>query len=270
MRKRQFITGLIYKATNIKSNKVYIGKCESTLQKRIDSHLSQAKRYKSLKSYFHNTLIKNPKNFIWEILEQDIISLKILNEREIYWIAYYKSNNKKFGYNLTKGGDGGSITLNHPNKKEIYKKSSETRKRNGKPVWSKGKNILQHYIKKYGKNIGKKRYNEMMKLKGDKISKSKLGKKYSTQHCENISKSLKGIKPSEESIQKRIETTRKNTMLRYKLPKQIVKQIIKFYTIDLFSLKKITRELKTIKPQYIRAALVNNGITIIQRRNGSK
>lgn len=29
-----------------------------------------------------------------------------LDDREIFWIAYYQSFNKKYGYNLTFGGSG--------------------------------------------------------------------------------------------------------------------------------------------------------------------
>jgi hypothetical protein len=43
-------------------------------------------------------------HFKIEIIEDNILK-KNLDEREIYWIAYYKSNNSEFGYNLTKGGN---------------------------------------------------------------------------------------------------------------------------------------------------------------------
>ena len=47
-----------------------------------------------------------------------------LDEREIYWIAQYKSNDKNYGYNMTAGGGGGDTWTNNSNKKEISKKIS--------------------------------------------------------------------------------------------------------------------------------------------------
>lgn len=38
-----------------------------------------------------------------EILEE-IYDLKLLDEREKYWISFYNSNNRDIGYNLTPGG----------------------------------------------------------------------------------------------------------------------------------------------------------------------
>ena len=32
------------------------------------------------------------------------ISIENINERESYWIAFYESNNRKFGYNIEEGG----------------------------------------------------------------------------------------------------------------------------------------------------------------------
>ena len=41
-------------------------------------------------------------NFSFEVIEE--CSLEQLNEREVYWIAYYNSFNKEKGYNMTPGG----------------------------------------------------------------------------------------------------------------------------------------------------------------------
>ena len=51
-----------------------------------------------------------------------------LNEREIYWIAFYKSNNKKYGYNMTAGGGGGDTWTNNLHKEETSKKLSIAQK----------------------------------------------------------------------------------------------------------------------------------------------
>lgn len=43
-------------------------------------------------------------NFSWYILEK--CDSPLLQEREKFYINIYKSNNNKYGYNMTKGGDG--------------------------------------------------------------------------------------------------------------------------------------------------------------------
>ena len=52
-------------------------------------------------------LNKYADNITWEIIEDNIVGLELSNEREKHWIAHYRSNDKKIGYNLTEGGDGG-------------------------------------------------------------------------------------------------------------------------------------------------------------------
>jgi hypothetical protein len=49
-----------------------------------------------------------------ELLEQfEVIDRQILQERERYWISYYKTYIPENGYNLTYGGDGAAEgTLN--------------------------------------------------------------------------------------------------------------------------------------------------------------
>jgi AraC-like DNA-binding protein len=45
-----------------------------------------------------------------------------LDEREIFWISHYKSNDKNFGYSMTAGGGGGDTWTNNPNKELTIKK----------------------------------------------------------------------------------------------------------------------------------------------------
>lgn len=119
--------GIIYKATNTSNSKCYIGKTKSNLEFRKEQHFKDSFVKKS-KLIFHCAIRKyGIESFVWEILEE--CDDKILNEREIYYIDYYKSNCGKFpetGYNMTNGGDGGYILEHHPNKKEIYAKMAKS------------------------------------------------------------------------------------------------------------------------------------------------
>lgn len=94
--------GFIYKITNRVNNKVYIGQTHFTIEHRFKQHIKnfniehrQQPLYKAFAKY-------GIENFSVEMVEE--VECEKLNEREIYWIAYYDSFNK--GYNATLGGDG--------------------------------------------------------------------------------------------------------------------------------------------------------------------
>ena len=110
----------------------------------------------------------------WEYDVIEEVSKEMLDEREIYWIAFYNSNDPEHGYNTATGG----------NRHDGYKPSEETRRK----------------ISKSGK--GKKRSTETRR----KISESRKGKKLSTETRRKISESMKGKKHSEESRRKMSES----------------------------------------------------------------
>lgn len=119
--------GIIYKATNTINGKCYIGKTKRTLDHRKRQHIKDA-FVKNTDLLFHKALRKyGVISFVWDVIEE--CDDNILNNREIYYITYYKSNVglfPEFGYNMTKGGDGGYVLENNPNKNEIYKKISNS------------------------------------------------------------------------------------------------------------------------------------------------
>lgn len=93
--------GKIYKITNIINNKIYIGQTIQTLKYRFAQHVC-----KTGCKYLHAAILKYGKeNFKIELIEE--VPINELNEREIYWIQFYKSMNKQIGYNLIPGGSLG-------------------------------------------------------------------------------------------------------------------------------------------------------------------
>jgi group I intron endonuclease len=93
---------IIYKATNIKNQKHYIGQTIRSLEERKKQHFYEARNEKFREGSFHESLIKNPGDFKWEILAEGFPYL-FIDIFEKYWINYYDSYNN--GYNLTEGGN---------------------------------------------------------------------------------------------------------------------------------------------------------------------
>lgn len=96
------MNGFIYKITNRVNNKVYIGQTHFTIEHRYKQHIKnfniehrQQPLYKAFAKY-------GIENFSVEMVEE--VECEKLNEREIYWIAYYDSFRN--GYNATLGGNG--------------------------------------------------------------------------------------------------------------------------------------------------------------------
>lgn len=107
--------GFIYKITNRVNNKVYIGQTHFTVEHRFKQHIKnfniehrKQPLYKAFAKY-------GLENFSVETLEE--VEFDKLNEREMYWIAYYDSF--KNGYNANCGGKGNVYTWTDSQYEEI-------------------------------------------------------------------------------------------------------------------------------------------------------
>lgn len=124
---------------------MYIGQTSGSLERRKNKHIRNAFQ-RGLNNKFYQALRKYGKDvFDWGILEEDI-PIGRLDDREMKWIAIYKSLNE--GYNMTMGGQ----TI------KGYKHTRETRDKIGKRM--KGRSMKDHYISVYGKIEGMKKYDE--------------------------------------------------------------------------------------------------------------
>ena len=96
---------LIYKITNIKNSKIYIGKTTKSLEHRFKIHKSYALKGKGGCPALQNAMIKyGIDNFTIEQIDTTTTEHE-LNDKEKYWIAYYNSTDRTIGYNLTDGGE---------------------------------------------------------------------------------------------------------------------------------------------------------------------
>lgn len=99
-------TYIVYKITNKKNGKFYIGKTEYSLEHRWNRHLSSARN--GSKFRFHSAIRKYGEDF-WDLSVIETYQTEdenFINEKEIHFIKLFESDTKK-GYNATSGGTGG-------------------------------------------------------------------------------------------------------------------------------------------------------------------
>lgn len=90
-------TGIIYKATNLITNKVYIGQTTKSLKERIRGHYKAVNQNVNCK--FPNALRKyNKEEWCWEIIE-NAVPIEELDDKEAYYISHF--NSYYSGYNST-------------------------------------------------------------------------------------------------------------------------------------------------------------------------
>lgn len=141
--------GIIYMVTNKINNKIYIGQTINTLTRRKNNHIGAAQRNQD-NLYFHRAIRKyGEESFKWKVVEE-IISENLeelkekLNNKEIYYISLYNSNNTNIGYNLTQGGDSYSEQVQNywdSEKSNDYRKELKERM---SEYWSNEDNKKKH------------------------------------------------------------------------------------------------------------------------------
>lgn len=183
------MNGIIYKCENIVNGKVYIGQTIRSLKQRISSHYSAAK-IDTL--YFHEALNKyNKSDFVWSEIDS-ASSLEELASKEQYWIAYYNSNTKEFGYNLTSGGE-----LNKRLSDSAKQKISIANK--GKIISAETRQLLSERLK--GRVVSNDtRLKHSMACSGS--NNPMYGKKFTEEHRRKIGEASKGRHHSDETKEK--------------------------------------------------------------------
>ena len=91
--------GIIYCAYNKVNQKRYIGQTIQQLCARKAAHYT-----KDPDIYFHKALKKyDAQDWIWTIIDT-AESAEELNQKEIFWIAFFNTTNPEQGYNILEGG----------------------------------------------------------------------------------------------------------------------------------------------------------------------
>ena len=143
----------IYKFTNKYNQKVYIGQ-STDINHRKSQHIVNANN--GYDSYFYNALRKYGKDaFYFDILIE--CPKENLDYWEKFYIKYYCSNNRDFGYNETSGGVGThDLTAWNKGKHltEEHKKHLKESKRKyfeNNSIWNKGIKLTDEQRQKLSK-----------------------------------------------------------------------------------------------------------------------
>ena len=172
--------GYIYKTTNLINNKIYIGQKHSS-KFLGQKYLGSGKRFKdALKHY-------GEENFKVELLEE-VETKELMDEREIYWIAYFDATNVTIGYNMSSGGNVNRALIgdyNPAKRKDVKEKISKKMLGNR---YTLGRKHTEEELKKISLgNKGKKVSKETRKKLSDN---AKVNPNYGMRgkHCSNETK----------------------------------------------------------------------------------
>jgi len=160
----------VYKTTNLVNGKIYVGKHKRN--RDIKNYLGSGKiLLQAIDKY-------GVENFKKEILEHCKTNEQ-LNDREKHWISKLESRNKKIGYNIAEGGEGGSIKeyMTEEQLKDFSKKVSKglKGKKLGIPLSKKNRDGISKGLKKYYDNGGK---NNNLGKKRSAETKAKISKRH--------------------------------------------------------------------------------------------
>lgn len=111
------IFGKIYGIKNKINHKLYIGQTIYSIKDRLKIHFAKAKNFPNRK--FYKELLSYGLDCFETILIEDNVPLNKINERERFYIAYYKTVEN--GYNTTAGGDGRNKTQKLFNEQDIVR-----------------------------------------------------------------------------------------------------------------------------------------------------
>lgn len=192
----------VYIHTNKINNKKYCGYTNNPQERWRNGGISyKPPKNKEGTRPFWNAIVK----YGWDNFESEIIleteKKQLALDCEIETIEKLNLRDRRYGYNVAKGGDGGVIYIEHPRgmlgkpQTEYNKECCRQRFLNNNPM----EIVKWDITHPHPKGMLGKRHSEEVK---QRISDKLKGKSFSDERNKKISETLKGLKKSEEHKKK--------------------------------------------------------------------
>lgn len=214
--------GIIYKITNTKNGKIYIGQTTRTLAERFTCHCKPSSASNKNGMPIAKAIQKYGKD-CFVIEEIDTAKTKEeLNKKEIAYISSFESYKNNIGYNISSGGSNGNNFLGKTEKEmsdivaKISKAASSYWNALSDKEKSERKKVLSDARRAWASSLTETDREKMSRIAKERFS----GKPKSISHKESISTAKYGIKFSQEAIIKMASKKLKPTPVAYKYKKK--------------------------------------------------
>lgn len=182
----------IYIIQNNANRKIYVGQSVDCAG-RWNFHKSQLRNNSHHNEYLQRSFNKfGEENFSHRIVEE--CPAERLDEREIYWINYYRSYINDYGYNAELGG----------NRNKTFSDATKAKMSNSAKEWMKSNKRNTKLLRGW---CGRKHSDETR----EKLSQLKKGAVFSDEHKRKLSEAKIGKPLSEETKKKLSEAHKGNT-----------------------------------------------------------
>lgn len=237
------MTSGIYAIKNLTDGKTYIGRSVN-IEKRWNEHKWQLDSNRHINRHLQGAWNRGDK-FDFSILEE--CENGLLNEREIYWIAYYNTTDSTHGYNLC---EGGKSTTGRRCGEETKKKISEKNKgrKCDREVVEKRKTSLKKHMEEDDKFANHVR--SQWFRKGHNLGKEapNKGKRASEETRQKLSVAFKGKKkPKSQGIKLRKRFSGENSITAKLKERDVVQIRLRFLSGERQCV--ILRDYPNITPQ---------------------